>query len=259
MNEKLKPLEEILREYTFKENPVNTMEDIDNLKVLIWTFSKTGTSTLASSFQHSIDGSLHYKNVTHCHHEACWFINVSPELKKIDFSFDLLVDFINHKGIKPLVVQSFRCPIKRLMSEANHLRIKNFTKHISNSMNSSYIDYLNKTFKGIWSHNYDKDRGFGFRCGDKYDILYVTAESIKKLPENIKLVKDLKEYHNLKIIKKNVRKGDGYQKYYIKNPCLSRFDINNLYNIYSEPLNFFYSKNKILEMKDDLVNQFAKN
>jgi hypothetical protein len=257
MSETLKLLEEILQKGTIQRNRVNNLQDTDNLKVLIWTFSKTGTSTLASSFQHSIDGSLHYKNVTHCHIEECWFRNVSPQLKKINFSFDLLVDFINNKGIKPLVVQSFRCPIKRLMSEANHLGIKSQRRFRNPS--SSYIDYLNKTFKGIWSHNYDKDRGFGFHCGDKYDILYVTAESIDKLPENIKLVKDLKEYHNLKIINKNVRKGNGYQKKVIKNLCLSRFDINNLYNIYSEPLNFFYSKNKILEMKDDLINQFAKN
>jgi hypothetical protein len=103
MNQKLKLLEEILQERAFKRHAVNNLQDIDNLKVLVWTFSKTGTSTLASSFQHSIDRTVDFRNVTHSHSERCWHHHISPKLETIGFSFDLLVDFINNKGIKPLV------------------------------------------------------------------------------------------------------------------------------------------------------------
>ena len=262
MNQKLKLLEKIFLKHTSPDgNPVNTLQDIDNLKVLVWTLPKTGTSTLASSFQHSIDGTFFYKNTTHSHHELCWFKHISEELKDIGFSFELLIEFINSKGIKPLIIQSCRCPIERLMSGANHLGIKNCSDHIFNSLNPStvYIDYLKKTFKGLWTHNYNKELGYGFHRGSKYDILYVTIESINKLPENIKLIQDLKEYHNLKIIDKNVRRGEeGYKK--TKNTANLRLsDINFIYDIFSEPLNFFYNEEKILKMKDVIAKKFIKD
>ena len=34
--------------------------------------------------------------------------HVSKDLSDIDFSFDLLVDYINDTGIKPLTIQCFR-------------------------------------------------------------------------------------------------------------------------------------------------------
>lgn len=258
MNDKLKLLEEIFQKSRSDKNPVNILQDINNLKVLVWPFSKTGTSTLASSFQKSIDGTLLFKNVTHSHHEFCWFKNVSPELKEIGFSFELLIEFINSKGIHPLVVQSYRCPLERLISSANHLRVRDFSDYISKNLNTNYIDHLKKTFDGIWTHNYDKERGFGFHRGDNYDILYLDIESIDKLSENIKSIEELKEYHNLTIEKRNVKEGDEDYEKFKDDIVLSGYGINDLYDIHSEPLNFFYNEEKILKMKENVINKFAK-
>lgn len=254
MNERLKILESIFRERVGENNPVNNLQDVDNLRVLVWTFSKTGTSTLAGSFQKAIDGGCFYKNVTHSHHERCWFRSISGELQEIDFSFDLLIEFINSKGIKPLVVQSFRCPLERLLSSANHLRV-NARDYLSANLNTEYIDYLKKTFEGLWTHSYNKERGFGFHSGNKYDILYVTTESINMLPENIKLIKELNEYHNLKVTNRNVRKNTGYQRKIID---LSEAVVHHLYDLHSEPLNFFYTQDQIFNMQKNAINQFTQ-
>lgn len=258
MNYKLKLLEEIFQKSRSDTSPVNILQDINNLKVLVWTFSKTGTSTLASSFQHCMDTSLRYKNVTHSHHESCWFKNISEELKEIKFSFELLIEFINNKGIHPLVVQSYRCPVERLLSELNHLGIEEYSNQIYSNLNTKYIDYLKKTFDGIWTHNYDKERGFGFHRGDNYDILYLDIESIDKLSENIKSIEELKEYHNLTIVEQNVRDGDEDYEKFKDDIVLSGYGINDLYDIHSEPLNFFYNEETILKMKENVINKFAK-
>tara|TARA_B110000495_G_scaffold42897_1_gene35108 strand:- start:4012 stop:4785 length:774 start_codon:yes stop_codon:yes gene_type:complete len=255
---KLKLLEEIFQKSRNKKSPVNNLQDINNLKVLVWTFSKTGTSTLASSFQKSIDGTSLYKNVTHSHWEVCWYRYISPELKKTDFSFELLIEFINSKGIHPLVVQSYRCPVERVLSELNHLGVEDYTNHAqSGHLGGEYIDYLKKTFTGIWTHNYDKERGFGFHRGDKYDILYLTCENIDRLSENIKSIKELKEYHNLTIDKQNVRSGNEKYEKFKDNIAFGRDYINDLYDIHSEPLNFFYIEEKLLEMKENMINKYA--
>ena len=247
-------------------NVVNNLQDINNLKVLVWTFPKSGTSTLGASFQKSIDGTSLYKNVTHSHHESCWYTNFSQELQEIGFSFELLIEFINSKGIHPLVIQSYRCPVHFYISAYfhKHKHGKKAYPDLNTLFNSSfpgqatYIDYLKKTFDGLWTHNYDKERGFGFHRGDNYNILYLDIESIDKLSENIKSIEELKEYHNLTIDKQNVREGDRDYEKFKDDTVLSEYGINDLYDIHSEPLNYFYSEEKILKMKENVINKFVK-
>lgn len=253
MNQKIELLEEILREPTSENNPVNVLKDIDNFKVLVWTFSKTGTSTLASSFQHSIDGTTQYKNVIHCHDEDGWFRNISPKLKEIDFTFNLLIEYINSKGIKPLIIHSYRPPFQRVLSEIYHLVSRTNRSldsfHDDRFTNSLSVNYYKNTFKGIWTHDFDKQKGFGFHEGDTYDILYTTTDGINDLPENIKSIEQLKEYHNLKIQTKN-RANNLIDYENIKSMVKwSEEKINKLYEIHAEPLNFFYNNHDITIMK----------
>ena len=262
MNQKIELLEEILQEQTFVNNPVNTLRDIDNLKIIVWTFSKTGTSTLASSFQHSIDGTTQYKNVIHCHDETCWFHNISPKLKEIDFTFDLLIEYINSKGIKPLVIHSYRPPFQRVLSEIFHFVSRNGRDiSISNDdtfINPALVNYYKNTFKDIWTHDFDKQRGFGFHVGDTYDILYTTINAIDNLPENIQSIKQLKEYHDLKIQSKN--RADSHTDYEnIKSMVKwSEERVNKLYEIHKEPLSFFYNNHDISVMKDNDLKKHSR-
>ena len=270
MNEKIKSLEEILRRHSPRPgNPVNTLQDIDNIKVLVWTFAKTGTSTLADSFQHSIDGTSGWKNVTHSHAESCWFDQISKELNHIGFSFKLLIEFINSKGIRPLVIQSYRCPVEILISTYFHL-VENGSKD-KNSSNlnqlfntlkfpgqAEYIRHLKKTFKGIWTHDFNKEEGFGFNLGDSYDTIYTTIDSINNIPRNIKSIKELKDYHNLTIKTSNEHKSESAYKTFKNNLAFKKGAINHLYDIHSEPLNFFYTRDSIKNMLDSALQKYEQ-
>ena len=133
-------------------NAVNTLEEIHKLKVLVWTFSKTGTMTISKSFQHKIDGTFKYKNVSHCHHESCWYNNITKELENIGFSFKMLVEYLNTNGIHPLVVQSFRCPVERFVSDMNHRReigsisSGEYSSLLRSPGHIKYINYLKELF-----------------------------------------------------------------------------------------------------------------
>lgn len=271
MNPRIRLLENILRDLGERsDNAVNCCNDIDNLKVLVWTFSKAATTTLAKSFQKSIDSTFLYKNVTHSHHESCWHKYISPELEKIGFSFELLIEFINKKGVHPLVVQSYRCPVERLVSEAFHYQQKGRCEAIArcNALFNDpdkgnlftkdlwYIDYLKTTFKGIWTHDFDKEKGFGFYRGDTYDILYVAIDFLDDLPSNIKSIEELSDYHNLSIEKTNEASGKiGYETLK-ENLSFSKESIDHLYDIHWEPLNFFYNEDRILNMKQSVISKY---
>ena len=262
-------LEKILKETKApngENNAVNTLEDISNLRVLVWTFPKTGTMTLCRSFQNSIDGTVAFKNVVHCHTEKCWFSQITKDLQKIDFSFESLIKFINSKGIHPLVVQSYRCPVEKEVPRINHrldVGILPYEESYSFFRNYDgeveYINYLKNTFNGIWKHNYDKEKSFGFHHGSEYDILYLTCESINDLPNNIKSTPVLKEYHNIEIQNTNIREGDKNYTDFKNNFSLSVDDIETMYNIHSEPLNFFYTSDKILKMKQKVIKKYVKH
>ena len=268
---KLKFLSKIFAENCSQYNPVNNLRDADNLRVLVWTFPKTGTSTLASSFQQSIDKTSLFKNVVHCHHEQDWINFISPELQEINFSFKLLIEFINKKGIKPLVIQSYRCPVDFFVSSFFHKFEKEGCQDTtSDELNAffndgafdgqeEYINYLKKTFNGIWTHEFNKKKGFGFHSGESYNILYTTIEDINSLPKNIKSIKELQDYHDLAIHIRNTHKNKKGYKKFKNNLDFKKESIDRLYKIHSEPLNFFYSEERILEMKESVFKKFVKN
>lgn len=275
---KVKQLKNILQSTsTGPHNPVNNLCAIDQLKVITWTISKTGTSALINAFQDCIAQRPHhvepgvnwFQNVIHCHHETCWIGQISKDLAAIDFSFDLLVDYINHTGIKPLTIQCFRNPIDRIVSHFNHV-LYNQKSHkdakycdFKNGINgdSEYLDYLKNTFDGIWTHDYDKDKKIGFHSGDKYDILYVSLEGINDLPKNIQSINELKEYHHIKIPKNkeqmntNKKFGSDYSDFK-KTIKLEKELIDKAFKINEEPLSFFYKDSEIKGMINDAHKKY---
>jgi hypothetical protein len=279
---KFKFLEEILKSSNQPLNcSLNNLRSIDNLRVILWTFSKTGTSSLGNSFQEIIQPhpkirEHFFQNIIHCHSEECWFDIVSKNLKTIDFTFDFLIDYINYKGIKPLVIQCYRNPLDRMISNYNHISYRDKLNSgasrgsiiqspsydlsgfdLKNDLDGEieYINYLKKTFTNIWEHNYDKNKKIGFYSGDKYNILYVPIEGINALPQNIKSIDELKDYHNIKIIDTGTKKnpGENFNLNYSdfkKNIKFKKELIDQLFKIHKEPLNFFYKDEEIEEMID---------
>ena len=248
-------LGELLRNHqAAKNNPVNNLLDVDNLKVLVWTNSKCATTTLSIAFQRCIDGTIDLKNVVHCHHVSCWHTHYpafSSQLKSIRFNFDMLIEFINSVGIKPLVVQSFRNPYKMLVSHA-------FAKSNTNNQPDLYIGNtpLELPISNLYNCEFDKINGFGFQSEDCYDILYTTVESLSNLPQNIQTIDSLSEYHGLTIGKSNIANGKdlgGYNKF--KGSCkLSKQDADRIHMNYKPLIDFYYTASQFEQMKNDALS-----
>jgi hypothetical protein len=64
---------------------INNLKNILNINYFVWTFSKTGTSSLASALQR-LNKSETYENVVHCHTEDCWknFFNIEKDFDIMD-------------------------------------------------------------------------------------------------------------------------------------------------------------------------------
>jgi hypothetical protein len=257
---KILQLDNIFKEVfkrTNKSNPVNNLQDYRNICVLVWTIPKTGTMTLSQSFQHTIDGTTLFKNVSHCHTERCWYAH-HKMLDQNNFNFNLFIDYLNCFKIKPLVVQSYREPISRIISAYFQInRVIGVNNKQLPKLLNKIVDFLNKEgpvfnyYKNfIPFNNFNKHLGYGFDEGENYDVLYTRIDKINDLPKNIKMIDQLKRYHNLKIIKTNERKNAIYD--YVKNNIkIPRNIVNKLYDQEKELLEFYYTDDEINQFKND--------
>ena len=98
-------------------NPVNTMRDPHDIRIFVHTFSKTGTTSFADSAQACYSDDPGYTYVAHSHREGCWHKHV-PGIAR-DFSIPRL---IREQITKPIVVQLFRNPVDRMLSDYIHQR-----------------------------------------------------------------------------------------------------------------------------------------
>jgi hypothetical protein len=71
MTERLEYLETLFKP-VYAQHPINNFFDFKNIRVLVVTLPKTGTSSLALSFQLAIDNTSDYKNVLHAHNQRCF-------------------------------------------------------------------------------------------------------------------------------------------------------------------------------------------
>lgn len=103
--------------YSRPINRVNTMQSPRSIRIFVHTFSKTGTTSFADSAQACYGDDPGYTHVAHSHSEACWHKHV-PSLAP-DFSIPRL---IREQDTKPIVVQLFRNPVDRVLSDYIHQR-----------------------------------------------------------------------------------------------------------------------------------------
>jgi len=112
-----------------KKNAVNCLRDCNNIRVIVVTIPKTGTSTLALSFQRAFNRRSSFNNVLHGHSRECihkWL----PFLKRDNIDVTDFVDYYNatHPGKKSIVIHSYREPISRLISGYFQDRLGTYSK-----------------------------------------------------------------------------------------------------------------------------------
>jgi hypothetical protein len=234
-----------------EHNPVNNLQDFRNIKVFVHTYSKTGTTSLARSFQYCIDKTTNYKNVSHSHTMgSCWY-KYLPFLQNKNI---FLKDILNIQSSIPILIQSYRNPIDRLISQYydifkkndNNLLINFCLKYIyDNYCFLSYTDELNINYDNK-IFNYEK--GYGFENKEDFYILHTRLDKINNLPDNIKSIPELKEFHNLSIIKDNVNKSNEYIKFK-KNIKIPKELIDLILFKEKSVIEFYFSNNEINNIK----------
>lgn len=255
--ENLNKFQSILQKY--KNNPITRQichfDDPEKIEIIIWTYPKCGTTTIGNAFQKIYTSNIKFQNIIHCHAENCWYERI-PELKEIDFSFNIFVDYLNSKKIKPLVYQTYRSPVSRIFSHAFHNRLTEITDDFIYHITVNYHEYLKNSIKSIYTHEYDKNKMFGFGSDENYDILYCPVEGLKNFEKNIKSVKSLKKYHNLKLDYYNKTDDRGYEEFVCDNK-LSTKQIEKIYEDSQEGLSFFYTETMISELKKNELEKYS--
>ena len=233
-----------------ENNPVNNLQDFRNIKVFVHTYSKTGTITLAKSFQYCIDESTKFKNVSHSHTMLCWY-RFLPFLKNTNY---FLKNILNIQNSIPLIIQSYRNPINRLISDYNH-QIKYINNHSFNAFLLNYIlhninifNYANELNINYDNKIFNYEKGYGFEKKEDFYILHTRLDKINDLPDNIKLIPELKEFHNLSIIKDNVNKSKEYIEF--KNKVKIPKELIDLI-LFKEKsvMEFYFSNDEITNIK----------
>ena len=234
-----------------ENNPVNNLQDFRNIKVFVHTYSKTGTTTLSRSFQYCIDKTTYYKNVSHSHTiGSCWY-KYLPFLQNTNY---FLKDILNIQNTIPLIIQSYRNPIDRIISQYYDIFRKNNNNLFINFCLRYFFDnYCFLSYIAELNINYDNkifnyEKGYGFENKEDYYILHTRLDKINNLPDNIKLIPELKEFHNLSIIKDNVNKSNEYMEFK-KNIKIPKELIDLILFKEKSVMEFYFSNDEITNIK----------
>ena len=233
-----------------ENNPVNNLQDFRNIKVFVHTYSKTGTTTLAISFQYCIDKSTKFKNVSHSHTMLCWY-RFLPFLRNTNY---FLKNILNIQNSIPLIIQSYRNPIDRLLSNYNHqykyINKYYFNKYLLNYIldNINYFNYTNELNINYDNKIFNYEKGYGFENKEDFYILHTRLDKINNLPDNIKLIPELKEFHNLSIIKGNVNTSNEYLEFK-KNIKIPKELIDLILFKEKSVMEFYFSNDEITNIK----------
>ena len=164
---------------------INNLKNICNINYFVWTFSKTGTSSLASALQR-LNNSERYENVIHCHTENCW-----RDCFNVDKNFDI-IDIVRCQKKKPIIFQLYRNPISRLISDYHHVyknNPENTTKDINEYLGKKidpYYEYYEKKLGFKFSNiKYDKVKKFCFIEKPDFYLFFVALEHFDSLKQNL--------------------------------------------------------------------------
>jgi hypothetical protein len=227
---------------------INNLKDIDEIFYFVWTFSKTGTSSLSKALQrlHKPNTS-EYKNVLHCHNENCW--NRSFNLND---NFDIF-DVVKIQKKKPIIFQLYRNPVSRLVSEYFHLRsayptsvVPDLNEHLYNKI-EPYYDYYEKKFDFKFSDiKYDKINKFCLIEKPGFYLFFVALEHFDKLKNNLINCFNSKGFcfDSFDIQKEHV---NSYDKKIIK---INDDIVETLFENNKAIIDFYYTEEEIEEFKN---------
>jgi hypothetical protein len=260
--QRVKLVQRLLNSRRIKRNAVNCLRDPNNIRVMVVTIPKTGTSALAVSFQKAFNGRSAFNNVLHGHSKECinrWL----PFLKPHNVNVTDFINYYNYKhpGKKAIVVHSYREPISRLISSyffnGMHRPYKD-----PEILKSAIIAYLQQITPIMHLYNeyssnlgvpifeacaFNHTLGYGYKETDRCHLIHTRVD---KLPHVVKLVKQIDpiQFKNFRIAESNIRKDPLYDMIK-KSIVIPEEIISKHFDNEADYMNFYYTKEEIQGIK----------
>lgn len=261
-NSRLKLTERLLTGKRIKRNAVNCLRDPNNIRVIVITLPKTGTTTLAVSFQRAFNGRSGFNNVIHGHSNECihkWI----PFLKPEKIGVRDIIDFYNwkHPGKKAIVLHSYREPISRLISGYFQNNMSNLSKD-PNTLKASivkfletlvpvaglYKEYSDDAGTPLFQIPYNHELGYSYKELDRCHLINTRVDKLMNLEKLVKTI-DPQQFKNFKIVEANVQKNALYDVVK-KTIVVPKEIIDKHYENEKEYLTYYYKPEDIMKMKD---------
>lgn len=259
---RLKLMQRLLTGKRIKRNAVNCLRDSNNIRVIVITLPKTGTTTLAVSFQRSFNGRSGFNNVIHGHGDACihrWI----PFLKPDKIGVKDFIDYYNwkHPGKKAIVLHSYREPISRLISgyfqnnmfnlsrDSNILKAS-IVKSLENlvPINQIYKEYSDNVGNPLLETPFNHELGYGYKEYDRCHLINTRVDKLKNLEKLVRNIDPI-QFKNFKIVEANVQK-DALYDLVKKTIVVPKEVIDKHYENEKEYLSYYYKPEEIKTMKD---------
>jgi hypothetical protein len=220
---RLKLVQSLLNNKRIKKNAVNCLRDPNNIRIIIITLPKTGTTTLSVSFQRAFNGRSGFNNVIHGHSKECIYRWI-PHLKPHEINVQDFIDYYNwtHANKKAIVVHSYREPISRLISvffqcyiyqlnsDTNILKAT-IIKFLENCVPLAALhkEYSDNARTPLFQMPFNHELGYSYNLTDHCHLIHTRIDKLKNLEKLIKTI-DPQQFKTFKIVEANVQKHELY-------------------------------------------------
>lgn len=241
---------------------VDLSYNIDNIKIVIYSAGKTGTTTLHESFYKLIP----YREIFSIHSDTQFKTN------------NTVSNIINYKRThKLLVISSYREPISRTIScffqcieQVTFLSIKEILKVNTNYITEKLLEYMdmdqfylpfeenngkNLDNINIFDKEFDKSNGYQIFETSNAKFLILKFDTMDKW-ENI--IKNNTEYKEFKLYSANLTEEKPINNLYKKikkELIIPKHVLDKYYEKEEKFINYFYTPNEINNIKNNWYNK----
>lgn len=240
---------------------VNNLKEYNNIKYIVATCYKCGTSAISDSLQKCCNNDLLYQNVIHCHQEECWYNCVHSSLKDRFKLYDV-IELCNINNVKPIVFQLYREPIARIISsymfknriepsnhELNHDKLMYHEPYTYKLKDEAF--YYEETFKYKLSElQYNHEDGC--LCVDKenYYLFFVKMDDFPKLGDNLrKYFPTNTDFDKFELLRSNEYIPSEERDEFKKNIRFTRERFDQIFEDSKYYMTFYYTNEQIEEIK----------
>jgi len=272
-------IDSLLAENVFFHPSFGSLNSINELRYLVISDPKTGSTTLSNSLQYAIDEKRKKTNVIHMHSNDSCLFRLFPSLKRYDIGIQEFVKYRNQNNPTKLVVATlYREPIGRGIShffenieQTLDLKKEQIERLSINALCDLFLNrcigffltrhihwQLSKYFGiDIFNTDYSKEKGIGFHESEDYKLIIVRLD---RLNSNEKEIARYIQNDKFKIIESNHSDHRWYSNLYKKFKAhlkLPKYLIDQVLWVEEPYINYFYSVKEKEKLHKTIYEQYG--